>query len=94
MALAATLLAAACDPISLTVGAGATVGLAGAQERGLKGSATDARIYTTIVGLWLQKDFDLYRAIDLSVVEGRALLTGKVRDADTRVEAVRLAWQA
>ena len=34
----------------------------------------------------LQKDFDLFRAIDLSVVEGRALLTGKVRDADTRVD--------
>jgi osmotically-inducible protein OsmY len=94
LAVAVALALAACDPVGMTVGAGATIGLAGAQERGLKGAANDIKIRTEINALLLKQSFDLFRAIDLEVVEGRVLLTGKVKDPDTRVEAVRLAWQA
>jgi len=92
MALIGATFLAACDPVGLTVGAGATVGLAGAQERGLKGTASDARIYTEINSRWLAQSFDLFRSVGLSVVEGRVLLTGNVKAPDTRVEAVRIAW--
>lgn len=93
LALCGTLALGACDPVSLSVGAGATVGLAGAQERGLKGAANDLKVRAEISTLLLKQGFDLFRAIDLTVLEGRVLLTGQVKDADTRVEAVRLAWQ-
>ena len=88
---AATL--AACDPVSLGMGAGASVGLAGAQERGVKGAAHDLKIRAEVHALLIKQSFDLFRAIDLTVLESRVLLTGKVKDADTRVEAVRLTWQ-
>lgn len=93
LALAGTLALSACDPVSLSMGAGATVGLASAQERGIKGAANDLKIRTEIHALLLRQGFDLFRAIDLTVLEGRVLLAGKVRDADARVEAVRLTWQ-
>jgi osmotically-inducible protein OsmY len=87
------LVLAGCDPVSLGLGTGASVGLAGAQERGIKGAAGDLKIRAEVHALLLKQSFDLFRAIDLTVLEGRVLLTGKVKDADTRVEAVRLAWQ-
>jgi osmotically-inducible protein OsmY len=37
---------------------------------------------------------DMFRQVNLTVKEGRVLLTGVVSDPDFRVEAVRLAWQA
>lgn len=93
LALAGALVMSACDPVSLGLGAGASVGLAGAQERGLRGAASDLKIRAEINALLLKHDFDLFSAIDLTVVEGRVLLAGTVRNADARVEAVRLAWQ-
>lgn len=64
------------------------------QERGISGAAEDAAIYTRVNGLLIEDDLALYSKIGIEVVEGRVLLTGVVPDADTRIRAVRLAWQA
>ncbi|MDH3473516.1 MAG: BON domain-containing protein [Rhodospirillales bacterium] len=78
----------------MMIGAGAAAGVASAQERGLGGAARDVRIRADINDLWFKKSEDLYSRVQLQVQEGRVLLSGAVPDPETRVEAVRLAWQA
>ncbi len=83
-----------CTPVGVAVGAGATVGVAAAQEGGIKSATTDATIRLQITDLWLKSGFDLYRRLSMTVKEGRVLITGSVPNPDMRVDAVRLAWQA
>lgn len=83
-----------CSPIGLAAGAGATVGIAAAKEGGLPGAITDASIQVTINDYWFRHDVEMFRLLDLTVTEGRVLVTGTVPDPDMRVDAIRLAWQA
>ena len=83
----------ACVPV-VAAGAGASVGVAAAQEGGVKTAYTDKAIYVRITDLWLKKSFEMYRKLDLNVKEGRVLVAGNLPTADMRVEAIRLAWQA
>ena len=92
--LAVTALLSGCDPVGLALGAGASVGVAAEQEGGVRGAITDNAIQLKIADLYVKKDFTLFRKLSVTVKEGRVLLTGSVPDADMRVEAVRLAWQA
>jgi osmotically-inducible protein OsmY len=78
----------------MAVGAGAMAATAASEERGLGGALDDAAIQAEINRIWLTHDVDLYRRVDMTVREGRVLLTGAVPDPQTRVEAVRLTWQA
>ncbi len=75
------------------VGAGATVGVASAQEGGIPAAITDFKIQTQINSLWFQHDVDVFRKLDLTVNQGRVLITGVVQNPQHRVDAVRLAWQ-
>jgi osmotically-inducible protein OsmY len=92
--LAAVALLSGCDPVGLAVGAGASVGVASEQEGGVRGAITDDAIQLKIADLYVKKDFDMFRKLNVTVKEGRVLLTGSVPTPDMRVEAVRLAWQA
>jgi len=83
-----------CTPVGVAVGAGAGAGVAAAQERGFKGAMNDTEIRLQINDLWFQESVSLYSKINLQVQEGRVLLTGNVPDPETRLNAVRLAWQA
>jgi len=94
LAVIATQGLSGCAPVGIAAGAGATVGVAAAQEGGLKGATTDAAIRVQITDLWLKQGFDLYRRLSMTVKEGRVLITGSVPTPDMRVDAVRLAWQA
>jgi osmotically-inducible protein OsmY len=76
------------------IGAGASTGVAAAEERGLEGALDDAKIRAEINHLWFQRDIEMYRQVTLTIKEGRVLLTGTVPQPEARVEAVRLAWQA
>ena len=88
-------LAASCDPVTgAVVGAGAEVGVAAGEERGVGGAITDTKIQTEIDGIYLDKGVGIFRDITVTVQEGRVDLTGKVKKPEERVEAVRLAWQA
>jgi len=82
----------ACAPALLAGGAGA-VGVATVQEGGLKRAANDLKIQAQINELWFQNDVNLFSRLDLTVNNGRVLLTGVVDNPEARVEAVRLAWQ-
>ncbi len=83
----------ACAPVTVAVGAGAAVGVAAAQEKGVSAAADDVRIRAEINGLWLQTDENLLYDIELQVQERRVLLTGSVDDPELRLKAVRLCWQ-
>ncbi|WP_299443886.1 BON domain-containing protein [uncultured Rhodospira sp.] len=93
-ALLAAALVAACSPVGLAVGAGATVATAASEERGLGGAVDDVAIQAEINRLWLEHDFAMYRRVDLAVREGRVLLTGAAPTPQARLDAIRLAWQA
>jgi osmotically-inducible protein OsmY len=75
------------------VGAGAGVGVAAAQEGGLTRAYDDLRIQSLINEAWFAHDVNMFSNIDMTVSQGRVLLTGVVEDPEHRVEAVRLAWQ-
>ncbi len=78
---------------ALAVTTGAVVGVSAAQEGGIASAVSDARIQIAINDLWLKYDMDTFGKLDLTINQGRVLITGIVQDPDKRVEAVRLAWQ-
>lgn len=77
------------------VGATAAVatGAAAAQEGGLSRAAKDIAIQAKINDLWFKYDVATFSKLDLTINNGRVLITGVVQNPDHRVEAVRLAWQ-
>jgi osmotically-inducible protein OsmY len=81
-----------CVPVIL--GGAAAGGYASGQERGISGTATDAAIRVQINDLWFRYNIDMMQALDLSVREGRVLITGNVQNPEWKIEAVKLAWQA
>ena len=84
---------AACTPVGLAVGAGATAGVASQQEGGIRGAADDVRIKAMIGDKWFKYKVDTFSKLSTTVDQGRVLVTGVVQNPDDRVEAVRLAWQ-
>ena len=94
MALGVSVQLSACSPVGMAMGAGATLGVAAAQEGGVRQAATDTKIRLSIHDLWFSHNVDMYRYLDMTVKEGRVLVTGTVPNPDMRVDAIRLAWQA
>ncbi|MDR3439641.1 BON domain-containing protein [Telmatospirillum sp.] len=90
--LTLTILTSGC--VTAVVGSAATVGVGAAEERGFEGAVDDTKIRTAINNLWFSEDLEVFRDITLTINEGRVMLTGSVKKPETRVEAVRLAWQA
>lgn len=76
------------------VGGAGTVGYTGAQERTIGSAVDDTVIDAEIHSRFVQKDVnDLFFNVGVEVSEGRVLLTGSVKNPESRVEAVRIAWQ-
>lgn len=82
-----------CSPAGTAMGAGAAVGVAAVREGGIKGTVDDLKINTLISDKWFRYDLETFARLNLTVNQGRVLITGVVQDPDNRVEAVRLAWQ-
>lgn len=82
-----------CTPLGIATGVGATAGVAIAQEGGMKRAASDVAIQAHINDLWFRHNVETFSKLDMTVNNGRVLLTGVVQDPEERVEAVRLAWQ-
>lgn len=83
----------ACTPVGMATGAGATAGMAATSEGGIGNAVTDFGIRVAINDLWFKYDVETFRKLELTVNQGRVLITGIVQDPEDRVEAVRLAWQ-
>jgi len=78
----------------VAVGAGATVGSAAVQDRGVEGAASDTWIRAEINQRLLAESGDLFLDVQLQVQNGRVLLSGTVPEPAARVDAVRIAWLA
>lgn len=85
------LTATGCAPAIL--GGGAYVAKAGTSERGLGGTFSDLDIQAGINKRWFNFDADMNKRFDLTVTEGRVLITGQARDQQQKVEASRLTWE-
>ncbi len=94
LGVAAALTLAACSPTGMAVGAGATAGVAAAEERGLKGAGNDALIRVEINEAWITEDFDTFNRLNLQIYEGRVLISGRVPNQANADRAVELAWKA
>ncbi len=92
-----TLILLSCAMLSscagIAAGTGVAVGTAAVQEGGVGRAASDALIQTKINDLWFRYDVNMFTKLDLTVNQGRVLITGVVQDPQHRVEAVRLAWK-
>jgi osmotically-inducible protein OsmY len=84
----------ACSPIGAAVGAGASVGVAAAEERGVQGAASDLGVKTGVVERWFSHDHTLPTKLTATVYEGRVMITGAIADQAMRDTAIRLAWQS
>ncbi|EPY03205.1 BON domain-containing protein [Magnetospirillum fulvum] len=80
-----------CIPI--LIGAGATTGVAAAEERGMGGSIDDLKIRTAINQKWFDRDVEMYRKVTLNISEGRVMLTGVVPTEKNRNDAAELVGQ-
>lgn len=83
----------ACVPV-VAAGVGTAVGVAAVQEGGLSEAASDVAIQASINDLWFKHDTTMFLKLDLTINQGRVLITGVVQEPQHRVDAVRLAWQA
>ncbi len=84
------LLLVALSPLLLTgcagmlVGAGATAGVAAAQEGGVKRAWSDAQIQAQINKLWFEYDVDTFAKLDLTINQGRVHIVEPDLDAYVR----------
>lgn len=90
--VSSALLVQGCAPVAIFGGATA-LGMGAAQERGVSGSVSDTYIRTQIIAEWHAHNPHLNEKVELSVHEGRVLLTGSVDKPEEQIDAVRLAWQ-
>jgi len=88
---ATSLLLSGC--VGAAIGAGAALGVSAAKEGGLQTSIKDEAIRIKISDLWFKHSADIFRKLNLTVNQGRVLVTGVVQNPEDRVEAIRLAWQ-
>lgn len=91
--MASSLLLSGCVVAGLAAGAGAAVGVNAAKEGGLSAAVTDESIRIKISEAWFQRDVNMFRKLNLTVNQGRVLVTGVVQKPEDRVEAIRMAWQ-
>lgn len=81
-----------CIPI--LVGAGTETAVVVAQERSTGNAVDDATILVKLKAKFLeQDDKDMFKNVEVKVVEGSVLLTGNVDKPESQVQAVRTAWQ-
>ena len=74
------------------VGAGATIGVAAVQERGIKKRAEDLKIEALVLEQFIKAGLKLTATIGAEVYEGRVLLTGASKNTKITDQAVKLAW--
>src|SRR5215469_7543264 len=82
-------------PLAIVGGLGAAggAGYAANQERGVGGTFDDASIKTNIQNAWLQVNPLMQRDFDVTVYEGRVLLTGMSPNPELKAQANQTAAQ-
>jgi osmotically-inducible protein OsmY len=88
-------LLAACVPAAVgVVSAGVAGTELGMQDRTVGRSLDDLALKTQISKKFFDADInDLFKNVEVDVIEARVFLTGGVKSMDTAIRAVTLAWQ-
>ncbi len=81
-----------CTPFSFFSSGIATLDTT-SQERGLGGYVTDSEIQARLNVLYFEHNHVLHYRINVTVYEGRILLTGVLPTQEMQEEAIRIAWQ-
>ena len=80
-----------CAPAAITAG---IAGVAASEsEKGLGTTINDTIIHAAITESMFKKDVNKFLGIKISVDDGVVLLTGKVDNPQTRVDATRISWE-
>lgn len=91
--LALGLAVSGCVP--LVVGGAVASGASIADERrGFSGFVDDNGIRLAINDLWMRHSASMHGRLEITVDQGRVMLTGRAQNAQERLDAVRLAWEA
>ena len=75
------------------IGVGTAAVAASTTEKGLSTSVADTQIHAKLTDLFIQNDFSLVTAVDITVNNGAVLLTGKVKKPQEKALATQLAWK-
>ncbi len=92
LTLALPLLLGGC-PVAIVGGLAAAggAGYAANQERGMSGAVDDFTIKTNIQNAWIKANPNMQADLNVTVYEGRVLLTGSAPNPEIRTQAVQLA---
>ena len=71
-----------------------TVGGVAVQERSIGDAVDDLTIRAELNQLFFEDNVDLLQSVSFNVIEGRVLLKGSVKNQESRIHAIELAWQA
>ena len=93
LALSLTILILFSGCTSMVVGGGATVGTAAFQERGVTGAAKDLATAIKMRAKLTKAGEDFIFGVNVSVYEGRMLLTGMLPKQEMQALTVSLAWK-
>ena len=87
---ATTSLLGGCVPV--VVGGAAVGATVVAQDRPISEALSDSKIHASIDKRLLEFNTDIFQRVDISVAEGKVLLTGLVPEPQHRLDAARIAW--
>ena len=82
-----------CSPAGILVSGGATTMVVAEGDKSLGVAVDDATIKLNISRKFLNSENNLFINIDTNVVEGMVLLTGIVKNQESRIEAVKIVWE-
>ena len=82
-----------CAPIGVIASGGATTMVLAEGDKSLGTAVDDATIKLNISRKLLISENNLFIDTDISVVEGMVLLTGIVKNQESRIEAVKIVWE-
>ena len=82
-----------CSPLGVLSSGGATTMVIAEGDKSLGTAVDDATIKINISRKFLNSENNLFINIDTSVVEGMVLLTGIVKNQESRIEALKIVWE-
>ena len=82
-----------CSPAGFLASSGATTMVVAEGDKSLGTAVDDATIKFNISRKLLISENNLFVNIDTSIVEGMVLLTGIVKNQESRIEAVKIVWE-
>ena len=78
---------------SAVIGVGTAAVAASTTEKGLSTSVADTQIHAKLTDQFIQNDFTLITAVNITVNDGAVLLTGKIKKPEEKILATKLAWK-